>query len=241
MMRQSRKRMSVWVIAVVAALAIIVVIALILGSGAGSGEPTDPTPATTSPESSSGAPPVDSGEFVDASVTDQGWLPEPVTTDRDVYVDAALRAAVTFDTKLATREEWVAWLASWFTPSPLYSDPADAADQLAGYLAELDQSVLLPQSTWDDLVGDGGRVEAELASPITYLDLPETSAANVWTGSADVKVIYFRDSGEGESSYSDTVRVSVQIVCRGVSVPTPGSGQRPGDCKVVRFFDTAVG
>lgn len=233
--------MSVWVIAVVAALAIVVVVALILGNEAGSGEPADPTPVTTSQDSQQGSPSVDPGEFVDASVTDQGWLPEPITTDRDAYVEAALRAAATFDTKLATREEWVAWLGSWFAPSPLYSDPADAADQLAGYLAELDQSVLLPQSTWNDLAGNSGRVEAKLASPVTYLDLPETSAANVWTGSADVKITYVRGSGDGESSYSDTVRVSVQVMCGGASAPTPASGQRPGDCKVVRFFDTAVG
>lgn len=234
--------MSVWVVAVVAVLAIILAIAVILGNGAGSSEPTDPTPVTTSAGSPSGSPSVDPSEFVDVSVTDQGWLPEPITTDRDAYVEAAIRAGATFDTTLATREKWVVWLGSWFTPSPLYSDPADAADQMNGYLAELDQSVLLPQSTWDDLDDDdGGRVEAELASPITYLDLPETSAANVWTGSADVKVTYLRDSGDGESSYSDTVRVSVQVVCGGLSVPTPGSQQRPGDCKVVRFFDTAVG
>ena len=33
----------------------------------------------------------------------------------------------------------------------------------------------------------------------------------------------------------------VQVVCGGDSVPTPGSAQRPSDCKVVRFFDEAVG
>jgi hypothetical protein len=233
--------MSVWLIMLVAALAIIVVIALILRSGAESGGPAGPTQPATTPGSSAPSPTVEPGEFVDASVTEQGWLPEPITTDRDAYAEAALRAAATFDTQLATREQWVTWLGSWFTPSPLYSDPTDAADQMAGYLAELDQSVLLPQSKWDDLADEDGRVEAELASPITYLDLPETAAAKVWTGSADVKVTYFHSSGGEESSYSDTVRVSVQVVCGDASVPTPASGQQPGDCKVVRFFDTAVG
>ena len=101
--------------------------------------------------------------------------------------------------------------------------------------------MLVPQATWDDLAADEGRVAGEVSGPIEYLDLPETAAVNVWTASADVVLTYTRRIDDEESSYQDTVRVSVQVVCGGASIPTPDSAQRAGDCKVVRYFDEAVG
>ena len=101
--------------------------------------------------------------------------------------------------------------------------------------------MLVPHATWDDLAADEGRVAGEVSGPIEYLDLPETAAVNVWTASADVVLTYTRRIDDEESSYQDTVRVSVQVVCGGASIPTPASAQRPGDCKVARYFDEAVG
>ena len=242
-MGQQRRRGSrVALFALVGVLVAVAVIAAVLG-GLGRSATQD-APTVAPPESHpSGSPAASSGpeDVVDPTVADRGWVPEPITAERDVYVRAALAAAGTFDTQLADRDEWVAWLKTWFTPSPLYEDPDDAAEQLARYQSELDQSVLLPQATWDDLATDDGRVEANVAGPIEYLDLPETAAVNVWTASADVVLTYTRRSGDEESNYQDTVRVSVQVVCSGASIPTPGSAQRPGDCKVVRYFDEAVG
>lgn len=242
-MEQQRKRGSrVALVALVAVLVAVAVTAAILGglgrSGSEGGPIGSPTGSDPSVSPSTSSKPED---VVDPMVMDRGWVPEPITVDRDVYVRAALAAAGTFDTQLADRDEWVAWLKTWFTPSPLYEDPADAAEQLARYQRELDQSVLLPQATWDDLAADEGRGEAEVTGPIEYLDLPDTTAVKVWTATADVVITYTRRSGDEESSYQDTVRVSVQVVCGGASVPTPGSAQRPGDCKVVRYFDEALG
>lgn len=242
-MEQQRKRGSrVALVALVAVLVAVAVTAAIIGGAGQSGTEGGPTSAPTGSQPSASASPVNAADdVVDPTVVDRGWVPEPITADRDIYVRAALAAAGTFDTQLADREEWVAWLKTWFTPSPLYEDPADAAEQLARYQSELDQSVLLPQDTWDDLAADEGRVEAEVTGPIEYLDLPDTTAVKVWTATADVVMTYTRRSGDEESSYQDIVRVSVQVVCGGASVPTPGSAQRPGDCKVVRYFDEAVG
>lgn len=242
MEQQRNSGHRVALIAFVAVLVAAAVTAAILGGLGRSGTDGGPTSAPTgsqpsvSPSTTSGAE-----DVVDATVADRGWIPEPITVDRDLYVRAALAAAGTFDTQLADRDEWVTWLKTWFTPSPLYDNSDDAAEQLARYQSELDQLVLLPQVTWDDLAADEGRVAAEVSGEIEYLDLPETAAVDVWTASADVVLTYTRRSGDEQSSYQDTVRVSVQVVCGGASIPTPGSAQRAGDCKVVRYFDEAVG
>ncbi|MBX3193844.1 MAG: hypothetical protein KF727_01925 [Microbacteriaceae bacterium] len=239
----NRNRPRVLVIAVGALLLAVLAIALIVGLIARNDGPTNPgTGSTPSPGGSgpSSSPPAGDG-VVDVSVGDRGWVAEPITVDPGRYIRAALEAAGTFDTTLSTRSEWVEWLETWFTPSPLYDDEADALEQMAGYKDELDTSVLLPQADWDDLAAEGGRVEAHVSGAIDYLELPETTEKKVWTGTAQVVLTYSR-TAEGQSySYEDTVRVSVQVVCGGDSVPTPGSAQRPSDCKVVRFFDEAVG
>jgi hypothetical protein len=243
MEQQRRRGPRVALIALVVVLVAVAITGAVL-SGLGQAG-TQGGPATSAPTGSqpSASPLPTSGttDVVDPTVVDRGWVPEPITIDRDLYVRAALAAAGTFDTQLADRDQWVTWLKTWFTPSPLYDDPGDAAEQLAGYLGDLDQLVLLPQATWDDLAADEGRIAAVVSGPIEYLDLPETAAVNVWTATADVVMTYTRRSGDEEFSYQNTVRVSVQVVCAGRSLPTPGSAQRAGDCKVVRYFDEPVG
>lgn len=223
---------------------IVLVAALIAGILAIQQRPnSSPTsaPSTTGSSPSPSAPPPSSGDVVDPTVAERGWVPEPITRDQDAYARAALEAAGSFDTRKATRTEWLAWLDTWFTPSPLYEKPQDALDQMAGYQAELDQSVVLPQDMWDSLTSEDGRVTAQVKGDISYLDLPETSAQHMWTASADMVMHYTRTADGQDVSYDETVRASVQVVCGGKSVPTPGSAQRAGDCKVVRYFDSAVG
>jgi hypothetical protein len=161
----------------------------------------------------------------------------------DGYVRAALEAAATFDTRHSTRNEWLKWLGTWFTPSPLYDDHQNALDQMGRYEAELAQTVVVPQSQWDDLAKNDGHVSARVDGPVDYLNQPDAASKHVRTATTNV-VMTFTQAGDGtvgEASYDQTVRVSVQVVCGGASVPTPDSAQRAGDCKVVRFFDTAVG
>lgn len=239
MANEERRRMRiVW--AVVGAVVLVgALIAILVATQHGTSNDPDPSPST--PAAGSPAPPhPPSGDLVDPSVAERGWVPEPITRDPDVYARAALEAVGTFDTREATRGEWLSWLDSWFTPSPLYENPQDALDQMTGYQAELDQSVVLPQQMWDDLASEDGRVTAEVTSDIDYLELPETTAQNMLTASADVVLHYARTADGQDVSYEETVRVSVQVVCDGASVPTPGSAQQAGDCKVVRFFDQAV-
>ena len=240
--RRSRRWGLILSIVIGAAVLVAVVIALIpRGSGGGDAPPTPvmPTSSGSAPPTSTGG----GGEVVDPDVAKRGWVPEPITQDEDAYARAALEAATTFDTRRSTRDEWLTWLGTWFTPSPLYDDQQDAVDQMAGYKAELAQSVVPPQSQWDGLANNDGRVIARLDGPIKYLDQPDATQKHVRTATANVIMTYTQSGGDtgGEASYDQTVRVSVQVVCGGASIPTPDSAQRAGDCKVVRFFDTAVG
>ncbi len=242
-MKERRSRRWGLILSIVIGAAVLVVVVIVLvprGSGGGA----QPTPLP--PVSSGSASPTSiggGGEGVDPGVAKRGWVPEPITQDADAYARAALEAVSTFDARRSTRDEWLTWLGTWFTPSPLYDDEQDAADQMAGYKAELAQSVVLPQSQWDDLANNDGRVTARVDGQIEYLDQPDAAQKHVRTATANVVTTYTQkgDGTGGEVSYDQTVRVSVQVVCDGASIPTPGSAQRAGDCKVVRFFDTAVG
>lgn len=236
-----RRGLLVWAAAgaaVLIAAAISLLVAALVGGGPRS-------QSTGSPSVPSGEPsPSSSGlvdEVVDPEVADQGWVPEPITRDPEVYARSALEAAGTFDTTLSSRTEWVAWLKTWFTPSPLYDDELDALDQMARYQVELDEAVALPPESWDELASEDGRVTARVGGDIDYLELPETTEKRMWTATADLVMTYTRVTPDGEVSYDETVRVSVQVVCDGKSAPTPNSAQQAGDCKVVRFFDEAVG
>ena len=88
--------------------------------------PNDPSPTASAPQGD---------EFVDPAAADRGWRPEPITTDAEPYIRAALESASTFDTQKSTREEWLDYLDTWFTPDTRYTAEADqqAADEgLAG-------------------------------------------------------------------------------------------------------------
>lgn len=189
-----------------------------------------PTPAATV----TGEP---GGEVVDPSASARGWAPEPITTDPETYVRAALTAASTFDTTLSTREEWLDYLDTWFTPDTRYASEADQLAAMAASQVELRQGVVLPQEQWESLTNEDGRVVAAVASAVALGPVPEDPSGDMSIGTADVTLTFTRsDGGEGETSYDETVRVSVQVLCGRASTPTPGTAQQAGDCKVVRYF-----
>lgn len=203
---------------------------------------SDPMPsATLPPGTSSSVPPtVPSGSVVNATVAASGWVPEPITTDANAYVQAALSAASTFDTTLSTREEWLSYLDTWFTPDTRYAD-AQRPDRMDAAQLEMRQGVVLPQSMWDSLAAQQGRVSATVVSEVTLMNVPEDTTGDMRIGTADVELTFTQEDGTGEeSSYTESARVSVQVLCGAGSVPTPGSAQQAGDCKVVRFFTEPV-
>ncbi|MDX2377602.1 hypothetical protein M4I32_12405 [Microbacterium sp. LRZ72] len=224
-------------IALIAGVGALAAMAIINGITADA-EP-DPVPTSTnasaSPSSDSSTEPP--GSVVDAAVTELGWVAEPITRDEDVYIRAALAAAATFDTTRATRDEWLSYLDTWFTPDTRYNSEADRDAQLEQARLELRQSVVLPENLWNALESENGRVESDVSQTVTYSAVPENPPGDMFIGEADV-VLTFTSTTEGnqQASYEQTVHVRVQVLCGGESAPTPGSTQQPGDCKVVRFF-----
>lgn len=199
-------------------------------------EPTSP-PATTPSDPAATPSPNTEGEVVDPGTLEAGWVPEPITTDSELYIRRALEAASTFDTQLGDRDEWLTYLDTWFTPDTRYTSPADQLDAMESAQRELRQVVVLPEPEWDSLAHEDGRVAASVEGDIDYVDVPEDPGGGMRIGTADVTLTFVRVSGDGaEHSYDETVRVSVQVLCGEGSVPTPASSQQPGDCKVVRYF-----
>ncbi len=216
------------------------IVAIILSATFARTPPPNLSSGPSTPGSNPAAPSSSASPYVDESVTERGWVPEPITTNPEVYIRAALAAASTFDTQKSTRDEWLNYLDTWFTPDARYAG-ADREAQLAAAKLELRQTVVLPESDWESLSREQGRVAAEVSGDIAMGPVPEDASGQMRIGTADVTLTYVRGDGSGgETSYTETVRVSVQALCGEASVPTPGTAQRAGDCKVVRFFGQAV-
>lgn len=200
-------------------------------SGTDWGDPGTPTTPGMS------ATPAASEIVVDETVTERGWRPEPITTDAETYIRAALEAASTFDTQKSAREAWLDYLDTWFTPDTRYTLEEDQLAAMKASQVELRQGVVLPEEQWDSLAREGGRVVAATMGDVVYVDVTDDASGDMSIGTSDVTLTFTRlDGGDGETTYEEQVRVSVQVLCGLGSVPAPDSEQQAGDCKVVRYF-----
>jgi hypothetical protein len=235
------RRGLVWATAggLVLVAAVVAIIVTSLASQPPTADPTHSGSPDGSPSATATAQP--DGEYVDASVTDKGWVPEPITTDPDVYIRAALAAASTFDTTRSTRNDWLTYLDSWFTPDTRYTSDVDRQDAMRASQLELRQAVVLPEDEWESLSAEDARVVADVAGEIVYTDVPDDASGDMRIGTADVLLTFTgSDGARGEKSYEETVRVSVQVLCGAASMPTPDTAQQAGDCKVVRYFSGSL-
>lgn len=236
------RRGLIWAIlgGAVLVVGIVAVIATSLLPHGSNPTPTSSTPPISSPVATT--PSASPGTaVVDESVTERGWVPEPITTDRDTYARAALAAASSFDTAKSDRGDWLTYLDMWFTPDTRYTSEADRLDDMRASQLELRQSVVLPEDQWDSLASQEGRVSAAVSGDIDFAPVPDDESGDMSIATADVTLTYTSTDGAGgEMSYDESVRVSVQVLCGPASVPTPDSAQRAGDCKVVRYFSGSV-
>ena len=202
------------------------------------GNQSQPAPAATP---SSTQQPAEPGSVVDASVAELGWSPEPITTEARAYGVAAAIAGSTYDTTLATRNQFRDNLASWHTLDPRYDLDADQQDALDGKLDELNRRVVVPASTWDTQAASNIAVTAAVDGDVLvdYDHLspqPGSLDALIADGyhlvTTDILATY---TGQGDVSYEERYTVSVQVNC-GSSTPAADSGQIPADCKLIRFF-----
>ena len=224
------------------AVLLVGILAIILAANFAGGPPKTPT-ETAPPGAIPTKTPIEpaTGEFVDSSVTEKGWVPEPITTDPETYIRAALAAASTFDTQLSARSEWLTNLDTWFTPDTRYASEEDRQSDMQASQLEMRQGVVLPEAEWDSLANEDGRVVAAATGDIEYTDVPDDESGDMGIGTADVVLTFTRSDGNGgETSYEDIVRVSVQILCGEGAVATPNTAQQSGDCKVVRYFSGSL-
>lgn len=233
---RARRNGAIW--AIVGGVVLIGAVLAVFGSALLSQPEPSPSPSDSTASSPNGPPPREAdAESVDSSVTERGWIAEPITTDRQTYIAAALEAASTFDTTLSTREEWLDYLDSWFTPDTRFSEAEDQQLAMEDFQVELRQGVVLPADQWAALESERGRVTALTVGDIAYAVVTEDSSGDMSIGTSDVTLTFTRsEGGDGETSYDETVRVSVQVLCGEGSVPSPDSAQQAGDCKVVRYF-----
>lgn len=236
-----RRRGLMWAIVGTVVLAVAIIAIVLTSLFARTPEPNaseQPSPSSTPTVESTDYP---TQQFVDVSVTETGWIPEPITTDPDIYIRAALSAASTFDTQKSTRSDWLTYLDTWFTPDTRYTSEQDRDEDMRASQLELRQAVVLPEDEWDSLASEDGRVAAIVPGEITYDAVPDDVSGDMQIGTADVVLTFTRSDGSGsETSYDETVRVSVQVLCGDGSIPTPDSAQQPGHCKVVRYFSGSL-
>lgn len=238
MARNARRRKLLW--ACIGAIILLSGIVAILISAI-SGQPEQSLPSEPAASSPPSPPATDRSDdelgVVDARVEERGWLPEPITSDPESYLRRAIEAAATFDTTLSTRDEWLAYLDSWFTPDVRYSSVENQRLAMERAQLELRQSVVLPENDWQSLSEEDGRVVASVDGEIKITGAPEDPTGEMSIGTADVTLTYTSvDEDEGDHGFSEQVHVSVQVLCGSASIPTAESAQRPGDCKVIRYF-----
>jgi hypothetical protein len=240
MASRSSKRGLIW--AIIGGLVLLVgLAALIITSLGRSNDPgTTPAPTTSTTRPTPNAS-TDDGTIVDEAVADRGWIPEPITTDAETYVRAALAAGGTFDTTGANYEEWIEYLGTWFTPDTRYASEADRQAELEAAKLEMRQTVVLPESQWNSLASEDGRVASVVTGDVVLSPVPQDESGDMSIGTADVTITFTRSDGsDGDVSYEEMTRLSVQVLCGPESVPAPDSKQTAGDCKVVRFFSEPV-
>lgn len=226
------RRGLIWAVAGVLVLLIAIVAIIFSATAGGPGaQPTPPPQRSATPNSS--APTTSS--VVDPTVAQYGWMAEPITTDRDEYIRSALAAASTFDPSKSTRDKFLNYLGTWFTPDTRRTSSADRAHATQLYLGELSSSVVLPDDQWSEMRSEQSSVAARVTGPIKYVAVPSDPGGMV-IGTADVTLTYH----QGNVTSQDHARVSVQVLCGEGSVPAPHSSQQAGDCKVIRYFGTAV-
>lgn len=232
------RRAKVW--AITGAVVLIAGIAALVVGAALNGTMSQPgaTPSASTGTASSPTPgPAPTGSVVDESAIEQGWVPEPITTDPEAYVRAAVSAAGTFDTVTGQYEDWIEYLGTWFTPDTRYASESDRKAELDAAKLEMRQGVVLPEAEWDSLAVERGRVSAVAVGEVILSAVPQDDSGVMSIGTADVAITYTRSDGQGaEVSYDESTRLSVQVLCGDGSIPAPGSSQLAGDCKVVRFF-----
>lgn len=218
----------------VTVVATVVVVAASQGSGAPSTAATR-TPLTVVTPGASVEPsaPVSSpGAVTGGGATAAGWVVEPTTTNAAEYAEAALRAVTTFDTRKATREQFLAYLKTWMTTFVRDTPGKDLdPDRTARIFEQLGSDVVPPSDLWDEMTAM--QTTAEPSFPEGTLEAGPSGFDN--QSFASVVEVTYRPHGSTEEPWADSRKLAVVVRCDEYTIPRPGSDQKPGDCKVINW------
>ncbi len=219
--------------AVVILVAIVAIIVASLNRGADPSPTGSGTPTATSPSRSAQPTPDPSGTTPGTGPSSpfdpeaEGWVVEPITTDPEKYVLAALEAVLTFDTRNTSREEFLAYLNTWMTPALSEQTTEDNKRVLAN-------QVLLSEGEWATLTELQGTSTPELVGEVSPLIGPDDGSYKTTDATFEVS-LRPGDRADETSGWAQTRTIGVMVQCTDESVPAPGTDQKPGDCKVVRW------
>lgn len=243
--QKTRKRIILGGCAAIVALGLVGLGISALSGGNKNDAAERPTPSASASAAAPTLTPTAStpGGVVDASVTENGWIPEPITTDAETYAVTAAEAVWSYDSKASTREEFMDWMETWFAVRGYLSpEQKDAALEVLGdslrYVVPdadgwnqqaLAETVITAEAEADKVIVDGEHREGydtKLVDEGVHL---VTVPVNVRYEGIDVS------TGE-KQVYNNRVIQSMQVVC-GQAEIAESSSQPADSCKIWKLIE----
>jgi hypothetical protein len=238
-------------IAAAAAGAIVLVGGLAgIGIAALSGGDDTAAPSTSTPADDASAAPAPSpsepaGDVADASVTERGWVPEPITTDPEAYGIAAAEALWSYDASQATHSEFIEWYTTWFSTRPDRTEEQRAASREDDEFGSSVRTVVTDSDGWRQQTLAGTVMTATADPEGVLLDDEHTDgtfddlvAVGIHRVTVPLVVRYEEtDTSTGEAMvYENRLMQSVQVTCGDADLPEDGSWPS-GSCKVIQVWE----
>jgi len=242
---RAERRKRAGVAAVAAVLSVTVAIASIVVARLTAGDADGAPGAVESSAPLEGSTPTKTvGNVVDASATERGWFPQPITEDPRAYGEAAAVALATYDTTLATRDNFIAYLGTWHTADYRFNAGETRDGALKEGIGIVGESMIPNSEAWRQSVLSKTIITAKVvASKLDkeHLDFtPESIDGYVAQGQHVVTTeVVLTTSSEDNSTgqrapFDRHVQISVLILC-GHSFPPAGSGQTAASCMIMNY------
>lgn len=245
----ARKRRTK-LLAVVAGVAVVVAGAAGIGIAAfsGGGETATPAPSPSTPNNGESAAPVPAPseparDVADASVAERGWVPEPITSDPEVYGIAAAEAIWSYDASQASHAQFIEWYTTWFSTRADVSAELREEDRASDEFASSIRRVLTDSEGWKQQALAGTVMLASADADGVLLDDEHSEgshedqvALGIHRVTVPLTVRYEEtDVSTGEEMvYENRVLQTLQVSCGDADVPADW----PADsCKVIRLWD----
>ena len=215
----------VWIAVTTAALiAIIALVVVILSPPAPSASTPDPlAPTEPTPQ----LPQFD-GEFVDPAAADLGLIPQPITTDQETYIRAALMAVGTWDTTLVDWQQRQDHLVRWVTART--DEPTEASQQRQHERMQTKFANIFGPTALSD--PDAIRDQAKQSAEVIYLEPVDTmNGRTLWEATIDLQRTWVDKITKEEIQIAQRWDARIIADC-GDSLPPADSAQTRVHCMV---------